>query len=188
MADNDEERTESASETHRVENLDAIESEHDEEEERRREEHERHRGESQNRGIQINDRSDETMAATFELLRGYFDKKLNSLKRELSEDNEGKTRSAAQRFNKDGDIEFKYKGNKKQYMFNLDVIDRVKVATECFDRKQDDKGFETLDKLVDDLNTRNKLIGMMDKSVAGWNIVDEYLMDELASDSDDENV
>ena len=27
---------------------------------------------------------------------------------------------------------------------------------------------------------------MADKSVAGWNIVDEYLTDELASDSDDE--
>ena len=36
------------------------------------------------------------------------------------------------------------------------------------------------------MNTRNKLIRMADKSVAGWNIVDEYLTDELASDSDDE--
>ena len=62
MADNDEERTESARETRRVENPDSMVSEHDEEEERRREEHERHRSESQNRGIQINDRSDETMA------------------------------------------------------------------------------------------------------------------------------
>ena len=60
MADNDEEMTGSASETCRVENPDSMESEHDEEEERRRQEHERHRGESQNRGIQINDRSDET--------------------------------------------------------------------------------------------------------------------------------
>ena len=71
-------------------------------------------------------------------------------------------------------------------MFNLDVIDRVKVASKYFDSKQDDKGFKTLDKLVDDLNTRKKLIRMADKSVASWNIVDEYLTDELASDSDDE--
>ena len=69
MADNDEERTESASETPSVENPYFMKSEYDKEE-RRREEHERHRGESRNRGIQINDRSDETMAATFELLRG----------------------------------------------------------------------------------------------------------------------
>ena len=54
-----EERTESASETHRVENPESIQSEHNEEEERRCEEHERHQGESQNSGIQINDRSDE---------------------------------------------------------------------------------------------------------------------------------
>ena len=70
-----------------------MESGLDEEEERRREEHERHRGESQNRGIQINDRSDETMAATLELLTGYFDKKFIPLKRKLSEDNEAKTQS-----------------------------------------------------------------------------------------------
>ena len=139
MADNDEERTESASKTHRVEDPNSTKSGHDEQEERRRQEHEGHRGESQNRGIKINYRSDETMAATFELLRGYFDKKFNSLKRELSEDNETKTQSAAKRFKKDSDIEFKYKGNKKQYMFNLDVIDRVKIATKCLDRKQDDK-------------------------------------------------
>ena len=68
MADHDEERTESARETLRVENPDSMESGHDEEEEGRCEEHKRHCGESQNRGIQINDRSDETMAATFELL------------------------------------------------------------------------------------------------------------------------
>ena len=69
-------------------------------------------------------------------------------------------------------------------MFNLDVIERVKVATKCFDRKQDDRGFKTSDKLVDNLNTRNKLIRKTDKSVAGWNIVDEYLTDELVIDSD----
>ena len=53
------------------------------------------------------------MAATFELLRGYFDKKFNSLTKELSEDNEAKTQSAAKRFKKDSDIKFKCKGNKK---------------------------------------------------------------------------
>ena len=184
MEDNNEERTDSASETSRAQKPESMESEQDEEEERSREKHERrriervrHRDESQNRGIQTDDRSDETMVATFEFLRRYFDKKFSSLKRELSEDNEAKTQSAVKRFKKDSDIEFKYKGNKKQYMFSLDVIDKVKVATEHFDRKEDDRGFKTLDKIVNDLNTRNKLIRMAEKSVAGWNIVDEYLTD-----------
>ena len=50
MAHTDEERTESATETRRVENPDSMVSGHDKEE-RRRKDHERHRGESQNRGI-----------------------------------------------------------------------------------------------------------------------------------------
>ena len=50
MAYNDEDRTESATETRRVENPDSIVSGHDKDE-RRHEDHERHRGESQNRGI-----------------------------------------------------------------------------------------------------------------------------------------
>ena len=42
-----------------------------------------------------------------------------------------------------------------------------------------------LDKIIDDLNTRNKLIRMEEQAIAGWSIVDEYLTDELASHSDD---
>ena len=56
----------------------------------------------------------------------------------------------------------------------------------CFDRKQDDEGFKTLDKLVDDL--KKKLIRMADKSAAGWIIVDEYLTDKFASNSDEKRL
>ena len=126
------------------------------------------------------------MAAAVGLLRRYFDKKFISLKSELSVDNKAKTQSAAKGFKKDSDIDIKYKGNKKQYLFNLDVIDRTKVTTKYFDRKQDDKGFKMLHKIVDDLNTRNKLIRIEDKSVVGWNTVEERWTDELASDSNDE--
>ena len=48
-------------------------------------------------------------------------------------------------------------------MFNLDVIDRVKVATNV-DRKQDDKGFKTLDKLVDELQKKTDQNGGQDCS------------------------
>ena len=86
----------------------------------------------------------------------------------------------------DKKVDFKFKGNKRQYDFNSDILERVKVATDLIEKRKESKALKSLDKVVEALNGRNKLIRMADKSQAGWDIVEGYLTDELASDSDDE--
>ena len=43
-----------------------------------------------------------------------------------------------------------------------------------------------IDSTIGKLSHRNKLIKIADRSPGGWGTIDEYLSDELASDSDDE--
>ena len=74
----------------------------------------------------------------------------------------------------DKKVDFKFKGNKRQYDFNLDILEGVKVAIDLIEKRKESKALKSLDKVVEALNGRNKLIRMADKSQAGWDIVEEY--------------
>ncbi|CAH3035070.1 unnamed protein product [Porites lobata] len=65
---------------------------------------------------------------------------------------------------------------KKQFQFNSDLAEKRKL----------DLVKTHLEELDSDIEKRNKLIRLADKSAAGWDLVNEYLSDELASGSEDE--
>ena len=88
----------------------------------------------------------------------------------------------AKRAKQNKKVEFKYKANKKQYDFNSDILERVKETTDLTEKRQESKALKSLDKVVEVLNGRNKLIRMADKSQAGWDVAEEYLTDDLAGD------
>ena len=70
-------------------------------------------------------------------------------------------------------------GNKQQYKFNLS-------CHKYLDRKKTSQVSDCLQELEKQYKRRNKLIRLANKSAAGWDIVNEYLSDELASGSEDE--
>lgn len=79
----------------------------------------------------------------------------------------------------------KFKGNQKQFEHNalLEVIlTRIKSENQSANTT-----IETLvDKGKEIIRKRQKLIQIADKSVDGWKVVEEYISDDLASDSADE--
>ena len=95
---------------------------------------------------------------------------------------------------RDRGYEFKKKGHEKQYLFNDDIKDKLDSAaamvakvtsTNVKDKKALDNTTKELREGVDTILVRQKLIRLANRSEFGWDAVNEYETDELASSEDD---
>ena len=110
-------------------------------------------------------------------LMTYLDRKFDSL-------NEQNAREAKKATLQLPDI--KSKGNLAQYKFCANVAEDVaKVKSAILDQHSDD-ALGKLDKLQAVVDNRIKLIKLADKSPSGWETVNQYIADDLASDSEDD--
>jgi len=134
--------------------------------------------------IQSSESSD--IASVFSLFKDYFDKKLGALKRDIQDESRSNTDSVAKKLKEESKITFRFEGNKKQFQFNSDLAEKVKSASVALGKRKLDLVKTHLEELDSDIKKRNKLIRLADKSAAGWDLVNEYLSDELASGSEDE--
>ena len=75
---------------------------------------------------------------------------------------------------------------KKQFQFNSDLAEKVKSASVALGKRKLNCVKAHLEELDSDIKKRNRIIRLADKSAAGWDLVNEYLSDELASGSQDE--
>ena len=80
----------------------------------------------------------------------------------------------------------KRKGNQQQLDHAVQVLDRFDEASDALKARSYDKVKAALDAGTEVVSKRIKVIKMADKSYFGWSTVNEYLSDELASNSDDE--
>ena len=93
--------------------------------------------------------------------------------------------------------DFRRKGNELQFKFTEEVVDKLEVVEEELDRVHEEdlhktarspfkKAKEALQEGKALLDNRQKLILLADRSEHGWDVVKEYVADDLAEDSDDE--
>ena len=124
------------------------------------------------------------IASAFSLFKDYFDKKLGALKRDIQDESSSNTDSVAKKLKEESKITFRFEGDKKQFQFNSDLAEKVKSASVALGKRKLDLAKTQLEELDSDIKKRNKLIRLADKSAAGWDLVNEYLSDELASGSE----
>ena len=80
---------------------------------------------------------------------------------------------------------FKRKGNKFQSDFNKKIFNKQEQPLTALKAKQYEKVKQELEEGTQLIAKRQKVIKLADKSEFGWETVNEYLADDLASDDED---
>ena len=131
---------------------------------------------SQSMGV-IPPRKTDNLQGQFEDFKKYFNDKLSFL---MSGTLEALNGESVDKFDL---TKLKRNGNIQQFKFNLEIKAKIeKIASETKDKKT----FKHLKGVIKSIDKQNKLIRLADKSEVGWLMVNEYVTDDLASDSGDD--
>ena len=116
---------------------------------------------------------------TVSLVKSIMSSEFRDLKKQLIEK---PSNSLKRKIVDDKSVSFKYNGNQKQYDFNCSVVQNLRNI-KCI---LEDSTLEDIDKVLSDVQGRNKLIKIADRTEGGWTTVDEYEKSDYADNSEDD--
>ncbi|XP_073253265.1 uncharacterized protein [Porites lutea] len=114
-----------------------------------------------------------------------IESRLTDFAKRFSEENSSSVEQAVKKARRE-QYTCKRKDNQQQLDHSLQVLDKLDEASDALKHKSYEKVKAALESGTELVSKRVKAIKLADKSEFGWATVNEYLSDELASDSDDE--
>ncbi|XP_041480436.1 uncharacterized protein LOC121427925 [Lytechinus variegatus] len=112
-----------------------------------------------------------------------LDSKLEKLKRELTEESSLQLDAAVKRA-KTNSKTLKKKGCQRQFDHNEDVRGKIEEATKSIDNGKFQRAKDILSEGIELIDKRQKILKIADSH--GWDTVNCYISDDLASDSEDD--
>ena len=126
----------------------------------------------------------DSMASVSTQISSLIDACFDSFKKQFAEENSSSVEAAVKRARRDRYV-FKSKGNEQQFEHAESVLEKFEGAKGALSVNAISKAKKAIEQGMALVSKRMKLIKIADKSQYSWATVQEYLSDELASDSDD---
>ena len=128
----------------------------------------------------------DSMASVTREISSLIDARFVNFKEQFTEENSSSVEAAVKRA-KRARFVFQSKGNEQQFEHAESVLDKLESAKDALNANATSKAKTAIEEGIALVTKRMKVIKIADKSQYSWATVQEYLSDELASDSEDEN-
>ena len=126
----------------------------------------------------------DSMASVSTQISSLFDAHFDSFKKQFAKENSSSVEAAVKRARRNPYV-FKSKGNKQQFEHAESVLEKFEGVKGALSVNAISKAKTAIEQGMALVSKRMKLIKITDKSQYSWATVQEYLLDEVASDSDD---
>ena len=123
---------------------------------------------------------------TASLVKSVITSEFRELKRDLNINPVNSKSTSLNRKYSDDTCVIKYTGNKKQFDFNVSILEKIAEVKDSLKPSSIEDTEGLLEGIIKDIEARIKLIRIADKTEEGWAAVEEYQTSDLEEDSDDD--